>query len=232
MWSCILAKKLIKKEILYLMKKTPQNKRSYILLSLMIIWTGILLITYDIPNLLSAIQFSNSVKYEVFSGYASEYFIQRDIISRLSYFIFDVASLIITIAFLVMSIFKPKMIKAVGITIIAQNIIVLLLRLWYGFFTNGIDSVKVDIKWYLCFAFVATIVLSCLSYKRKFFYLMLVVITILQGINSVYFMAVYIKNILDIGILNMIIGYCGLTIILVLYWLLLLFEMNIVKNEL
>lgn len=212
------------------MKNTPQNKRSLILLSLMIIWTGILLIVYAIPSLLSAIQILNIVKYEIIAGYASEYFIQRDIISNLLYIIFDVLSLIITIAFSVMSIFKSKMIKAVGITLIAHSIMVLSLRLWYEFFTNGIDTVKVDIKWYLCFAIVTTIALSCLSSKQKFFYLMLVVITILQCIKSVFFMSVYLE--LDIiGILNMIIVYCGVTIILILYWLVLLSNANKGNNK-
>ena len=185
------------------------------------IWTGILIIMCAIPELISALRVANSVKYEIMAGYADEYFMQGDIIYGVSYSIFFVFFLILNFIFSIISLFKIKMIKIIGKTVITQNIIFLSLQVWKRFFTNGIDEVYIDIKWYLCFVIIFAIVLTFLSFEKHFFYLMMIIVFILQGIDLILFLTKYSNNLLDIGFSN-IIFYGSNFVTIILYWLLIL----------
>lgn len=142
-------------------------------------------------------------------------------IQKMVWYIVDTISLILIIAFSIISVFKSKIIKVIGITMIFQNIILLSLRAWYQFFTNGNDIINMDIKLYLIITVIAAFIVVYLSIaKSKIFVSALGCIAIIQVIISIYYINNYIGS--TLGILPMFHNYCDQTFILILYWIVLI----------
>lgn len=203
-------------------KKISQNKLSYIFLLLIVTLSGILLY-FDMK--LGLIEGSVRRVIRHIDDYMFDW-LQFDI-QQMVYDIVDIISLILIVVFSIISVFKSKIIKVIGITMIFQNIILLSLRAWYQFFTNGIDTFYIDIKLYLVIDVITTLIITYLSIvKSKIFDFALGCITIVQTIISIY----YINNYIGMfRIIDMFHFYCNQTVILILYWIVLFLTKREIK---
>lgn len=202
------------------MKKLSHNKVNLILLILITIWTAIILIMQAIPSLNSTFRFVNNVKYEIVGGYASDFFIQRNVTYAIFYNMFYASTLAIISIFSVISIFKPQMFKLIGVAIIAQNTLLLSLRGWDIFLIDTLkDAILINIKTYLCIIIIITIIFTIISFRQKIFYLLLIAITLLQCFNTINFILEHIRSINNIYVIFECL--CGI-ITLILYWIILL----------
>lgn len=208
------------------MKKTSHSRVNFILLILMSIWTTLILFAQAIPSLNSTIRFIDNVKYEITGGYASDFFIQRNVNYAISCNAINVLTLICTTIFSIISIFKPKMTKLLGITIIVQNTFSLALKGWDKFLINKLDNtILIDIKMFLVIVSFLTIIFVLFSFKQKIFYLILGTITLLQCLNTISFLSEYIRSINNI---YMILECFCMILVLILYWIILFLQ---IKNN-
>lgn len=208
------------------MKKTSHSRVNFILLILMSIWTTLILFAQAIPSLNSTIRFIDNVKYEITGGYASDFFIQRNVNYAISYNAINVLTLVCTTIFSIISIFKPKMTKLLGITIIVQNTFSLALKGWDKFLINKLDNtILIDIKMFLVIVSFVTIIFVLFSFKQKIFYLILGTITLLQCLNTISFLSEYIRSINNIYII--LECFC-MILVLILYWIILFLQ---IKNN-
>ncbi len=202
------------------MKKLFNNKVSFILLIFIIIWTAIILITRAIPALNYEFRLIESIKYEIIGGYASKCFIQRKVVGNIFYNMVYTLSFTFILVFSVITIFIPKTIKAVGITLIAQVITLLSLDMWYRFLADELrDTVLIDIKLYIGITILITIAFTLLSFKQNKFYLILGIVTLLQCFYTINLVKEYIGSINNIQI----IFQCFSEIVIpILYWMIIL----------
>lgn len=208
------------------MKKTSHSRVNFILLILMSLWTTLILFAQAIPSLNSTIRFIDNVKYEITGGYASDFFIQRNVNYAISYNAINVLTLVCTTIFSIISIFKPKMTKLLGITIIVQNTFSLALKGWDKFLINKLDNtILIDIKMFLVIVSFVTIIFVLFSFKQKIFYLILGTITLLQCLNTISFLSEYIRSINNI---YMILECFCMILVLILYWIILFLQ---IKNN-
>lgn len=185
----------------------------------MVMWTGWLLFTWVFSNMFSTYRFVNNdtVKYAIIDGYASNYFIQTTI-CQFTYMVFDTIFSTLIFIILILSVFKIRFIKIVGIFIIEQNIITLMLNIWSRYFINT-DTVIIDIKLWLTITLIIACFCMWLLLKHNMFIVLLCIITLLQIMTTIYLVIVYFKHITDIQI----IFQCFNGIVLpILYWLLIL----------
>ena len=202
------------------MKKISHSRASLILLILITIWTTLILIAQAIPSLNSTIRFVENVKYEILGGYASDFFIQRNVTYAISYNIFYTLTLATISIFSVISIFKSKMVKLMGIAIIAQNTLLVALRMWDSFLIDTLnDTILINIKTYLVIIIIITVVFTIISFRQKIFHLLLIGMTLLQCFNTISFILEYIRSINNIYVIFEC--FCGI-LILILYWIILL----------
>lgn len=210
------------------MKKISHNKVNFIMLIIMIIWGAIILFIHAIPGLNSALYLADSVRYEIIGGYVDEYFIQINIIGRISYNIFYTLTSALIIIFSIVTIFKPNMIKAVGITLIVQNITLLSFDIWHKFLINASNNtILIDIKIYLSLTTLVAIIIILISLKQIIFYFILGIITLLQCLSTINLIEEYIGGINNIYVIFEC--FCGI-LTLILYWLILL-SMNKKNNK-
>ena len=211
------------------MKKTSHSRVNFILLILMSIWTTLILFAQAIPSLNSTIRFIDNVKYEITGGYASDFFIQRNVNYAISYNAINVLTLVCTTIFSIISIFKPKMTKLLGITIIVQNTFSLALKGWDKFLINKLDNtILIDIKMFLVIVSFVTIIFVLFSFKQKIFYLILGTITLLQCLNTISFLSEYIRSINNI---YMILECFCMILVLILYWIILFLQIKNNKQQ-
>lgn len=199
------------------------------LLILIIMWSFVLIIGYTISGLAYSIRFANSdmTKALITGGYVDENFIQLEIMYPISIYILYTLALIVIIILLIISIFNPPIIKVVGSIIIAQNIIILSLRAWLRFFTNGIDTISINIKLYLLLSIVLVILSIILSLKKNFLYHQLIFITILQITKLIYSAPIVIRYI-NVNMIKCIFNFFDCIITIILYWLLIFSNRNII----
>lgn len=211
------------------MKKTSHSRVNFILLILMSIWTTLILFAQAIPSLNSTIRFIDNVKYEITGGYASDFFIQRNVNYAISYNAINVLTLVCTTIFSIISIFKSKMTKLLGITIIVQNTFSLALKGWDKFLINKLDNtILIDIKMFLVIVSFVTIIFVLFSFKQKIFYLILGTITLLQCLNTISFLSEYIRSINNI---YMILECFCMILVLILYWIMLFLQIKNNKQQ-
>ena len=109
------------------------------------------------------------------------------------------------------------MIKALGMLIIAQNTFLLSLKGWNKFLTNKVnDTVLIDIKMFLGIISLAIIIFVLISFKQKIFYLLLMVMTLLQCFNIISFSLEYVRSISNIYVIFEC--FCEI-LILIPYWI-------------
>lgn len=211
------------------MKKLSHSRANLILLILMSMWTTLILFIQAIPSLKLILRVSNKMIEEIsygYGSYADEMFIQTDIIYPIAYNALNVLTLVCTIIFSIISIFKPKMTKLLGITIIVQNTFSLALKGWDKFLINKLDdTVLIDIKMLLVIVSFVTIIFVLMSFKQKIFYLILGTITLLQCLNTISFLSEYIRSINNI---YMILECFCMILVLILYWIILFLQ---IKNN-
>lgn len=211
------------------MKKVSHSRVNFILLILMSIWTTLILFIQSIPNLKLILRVSNRMIEEISYGYGSytdEIFEQTDIIYPITYNTLYTLTLVCIVIFSILSIFKPKMIKVLGVSIIIQNTFLLSLKWWDEFLIDKMnDIVLVDIKIFLGIIFLITVIFVLISFKQKIFYLVLGIITLLQCFNTISFLAEYIGSINNI---HVILECFCMILVFILYWTILL---SINKNN-
>ena len=149
------------------MKKLSHSRANLILLILISIWATLILFIQSIPSLKLILRVSNKMIEEIsygYGSYADEIFIQTDIIYPIAYNALNVLPLICTTIFSIISIFKPKMTKLLGITIIVQNTFSLALKGWDKFLINKLDNtILIDIKMFLVLVSFVTIIFVLIS---------------------------------------------------------------------
>ena len=215
MWSSAFKKYLVKRRVIIIVRKVIHKKINCILLILLIMWTVTLLIT-EISDLTQSVhlvmqEFDDRLQFDI---------------RNLSYGLVNILSFTMIAIFSMITIFKPRWIKIIGIIIIVQNIIILSINYWHEFFTDWINVIYVDIKWYLIITAIVVLIIGYLSNTiPKIFISVLGCVTITQTIISIYYVNHYINSFFEIGVFNMFRYYCSLTIILILYCLL-LFNQN------
>lgn len=212
------------------MKKVSHSKANLALVGLMAMWSITLLVKWLIPSLFSAAQFvsDDTTKYGIIGGYYDDFFIQRHVIYYILNCIFETLSFLIFVVLLAALLFKPKMIKIVGIILIIQNVILLSIQVWDRFCINPLESkINIDIWWNLCIAFIITAILIYLSSKQKFFYMILAFVTLLRGANTLAFM--FENNIDNIYV---IFNCFDCLFPMILYWLLILEQYKHNKQQL
>ena len=211
------------------MKKLSHSRANLILLILMSMWTTLILFIQAIPSLKLILRVSNKMIEEISYGYGSyvdEIFIQTDIIYPIAYNALNVLMLVCTTIISIISIFKPKMIKLLGVAIITQNTFLLSFKMWDKFLINKLDdTVLIDIKMLLAIVSFVTIIFVLMSFKQKIFYLILGTITLLQCLNTISFLSEYIKSINNI---YMILECFCMILALILYWIILFLQ---IKNR-
>lgn len=211
------------------MKKLSHSRANLILLILMSMWTTLILFIQAIPSLKLILRVSNKMIEEIsygYGSYADEMFIQTDIIYPIAYNAINVLTLVCTTIFSIISIFKPKMTKLLGITIIVQNTFSLALKGWDKFLINKLDNtILIDIKMFLLIVSFVTIIFVLFSLKQKIFYLILGTITLLQCLNTISFLSEYIRSINNIYII--LECFC-MILVLILYWIILFLQ---IKNN-
>lgn len=208
------------------MKITSYNRTNLILLILMLAWVTLILFIRAIPSLNSTIRFINNIKYEILGGYASDFFIQRNVNYAIYYNIINVLMLVYIVIISIVSIFKPKMIKILGIGIIVQNIFLLALTGWDKFLINKLaETILIEIKMYFIIISLMVIIFVLISFKQKIFYLILGTITLLQCLNTISIFMEYIGSTSNI---HVILDCFYMIFILILYWALLFLQ---IKNN-
>ena len=212
------------------MKKLSHSRANFILLILMTMWTTIILIAQAIPSLKFVMQFINSVRYEIIGGYVDELFIQKEIVWSMSYNILYTLTYSLIIIFLIITTFKPKIVKILGIIIIAQNIVLLSLLAWNKLLINELNNtILIDIKVYLGLTILTTIIFVIISNKPKMFYLILSVVTLLQCFNTI---GLVIKHVNHIGSIYVIFQCFSEVLVLIPYWIVLLLTNKTNKHKL
>lgn len=211
------------------MRKVSHSRVNFILLILMSIWTTVILFSQAIPSLNSTIRFINNVKYEIIGGYASDFFIQRNVNYAISYNIAYVLTFVCIAIISIISIFKPKMIKLLGVAIITQNTFLLSFKVWDKFLINKLDdTVLINIKMLLVIVSFVTIIFVLMSFKQKIFYLILGTITLLQCSNTISFLSEYIRSINNI---YMILECFCMIPVLILYWIILFLQIKTTNRQ-
>lgn len=214
------------------MKKLSHSRANLILLILMSMWTTLILFIQAIPSLKLILRVSNKMIEEIsygYGSYADEMFIQTDIIYPIVYNAINVLTLACTTIFSIISIFKPKMTKLLGITIIVQNTFSLALKGWDKFLINKLDNtILIDIKMFLVIVSFVTIIFVLFSFKQKILYLILGTITLLQCLNTISFLSEYIRSINNIYII--LECFC-MILVLILYWIILFLQIKTTNRQ-
>lgn len=214
------------------MKKLSHNRANLILLILMSLWATLILFIQAIPSLKLILRVSNKMIEEIsygYGSYADEIFIQTDIIYPIAYNALNVLTLVCITIFSIISIFKPKMTKLLGITIIVQNTFSLTLKGWDKFLINKLDdTILIDIKMFLIIVSFVTIIFVLISFKQKIFYLILGTITLLQCLNTISFLSEYIRNINNIYV---ILECFYMILVIIMYWIILFLQIKNNKRE-
>lgn len=199
------------------------------LLILISIWIAVNLIVQAIPDLKSMIRFINNIEYEILGGYTSDFFIQRNVTYAFAYNVIYILTLIAILMFSTISIFNRKKIKLMGIAIIAQNVLLLALELWKRFLIDTLNDIAlIHIKKYLIIIVIITVGFIVISFKQKIFYLLLAIMTLLRCLNTINFCLEYIGSINNIYVILMC--FCE-TIVLILYWIILLLSGIVFKVD-
>ena len=202
------------------MKRISHSKVNFILLIFITIWVSIILIAQAIPDLKLILRVTNRMIKEISYGYnpyADNIFKQTNIIYPIAYNILYTSTLVCIAVISILSIFKPQMIKALGMLIIAQNTFLLSLKWWNKFLTNKVnDTVLIDIKMFLGIISLAIIIFVLISFKQKIFYLLLMVMTLLQCFNIISFSLEYVRSISNIYVIFEC--FCEI-LILIPYWI-------------
>lgn len=210
------------------MSKT-RKKISFCILILMVVYSFILLFLWYVPYLLDIIGFYNQddIKYGIAGGYISNFFIQSKILYHFIYGILGIIFLLCLIIVLIILLFKKNMNRMVGITIISQNIALMIFQTWSKYFVNSIeDIVIIDIKFWLIIVLIITGSCILLSTKQKIFYILLGIIIILRVLNTVFLVVEHIASIYALRVAFR----CFNGIVLpILYWIFLI--LNTSKNN-
>lgn len=208
------------------------NRKEFAIKTLLIlisIWVAVNLVVQAIPGLNSTIRFIDNIEYEILGGYTSEFFIQRNVTYAFAYNVIYTLTLVTVLIFSTISIFNKKKIKLVGIAIIVQNSLLLALELWECLLTDTLNDIAlIHIKKYLIIIVIITIGFTVISFKQKIFYLLLSIITLLRCLSTINFCLEYIGSINNIYVILMC--FCE-TLVLILYWIILLLSRRVFKVD-
>ncbi len=178
------------------MSKT-HRKISFYILILMMIYSCMLLFLWNVPYLLSVIEFYNrgEIKYGIIDGYISNSFFQSEILYHFICGLLGITFSICLIIVLALFLLKKNMNKIFGKIIISQNVALILFQVWFKYFVNKADdAITIDIKLWLVIVLIITGICVLLSIKQTIFYLLLGIVTILQLLNTVTLVVEYMAS--------------------------------------